>query len=69
MRRRLRRKKPTRSELIERKHGLEGEIRALMAELGRLEARNASTAGVQRRLDRLRDQQYRTRHEIDRTDP
>ena len=69
MRRWLRRTKPRRAELIERKHQLEGEIRSLEAELGRLEARSASTAGVQRRLDRLRDQQYRTRHEIDRADP
>ena len=69
MRRWLRRTQPTRSELIDRKHELEGEIRSLRAELRRLEARRASTSGIQRRIERLRDLHYRTRQEIDRADP
>jgi len=67
--RRARRKQPTRAELIERKHQLSGEIRALAAELRRVGARNESTAHIEGRLDRLRNLHYKTRQEIDRADP
>lgn len=67
--RRARRKQPTRAELIERKHQLSGEIRALAAELRRVGARNESTAHIEDRLDRLRNLHYKTRQEIDRADP
>ena len=69
MMRRARRRQPTRAELIDRKHQLEGEIRTQAAEIRRLRAQNKPTAHAESRLDRLRDLQYRTRQEIDRADP
>ena len=69
MRFRFGRKPLTRAELIERKHRLAGEIRSLEAERRQLAARHQPTAGVESRLDQLRNQHYRTRQEIDRADP
>lgn len=69
MRRWFRRTRPTRAELIERKHALEGEIRMVAAEVERLRARGVSAAGAEDRLARLRSRHYRTRQEIDRADP
>lgn len=69
MLRRTRRKNPTRAELIERKHELEGQIRTLAAELRRLEARNETTARVESELGRLRNRHYQTRQQIDRAAP
>lgn len=60
---------PGRRELVERKHALEGEINGLRAELRTRRARNEDASDVEARLARLRDQHYRTRLEIDRTDP
>ena len=58
---------PTRAELIERKHQLEGQIRVLAAELKRRRARGLSTGSLEARLDRLRTRHYETRLQIDRT--
>lgn len=69
MKRWPRRKQPTRAELIERKHALEGEIRMLASEVEQRRARGAATAGAEGRLSRLRSLHYRTRQEIDRADP
>lgn len=69
MMRLFRRKQPTRAELIERKHHLNGEIRMLRAEIRQLRARNEGTSDVETRLNRLQSLQYRTRHEIDRSEP
>ena len=69
MRRWIRGEKPTRAELIDRKHRLSGEIRAVTAALRRLEAQNGSTARLQGRLEQLQNLQYQTRQEIDRAEP
>ena len=65
----IRRHRPTRTVLKERKRQLEGEINALVAEIRRLERRGEQTASAEARLGRLRDLHYRTRLEIDRADP
>lgn len=54
---------------MERKHQLEGEINVLAAEVRRTGIRGAPTGDLQARLERLRDQHYRIRLQIDRTDP
>lgn len=69
MRRWLRRRPPTRAALIERKHALDGQIRMLAADIERRRARNEPTGQAENRLAQLRDLHYRTRLEIDRTDP
>lgn len=58
---------PTRAELIQRKHSLEGQINGLAAELKRLTARGKPTQSIEASLDRLRSRHYQTRLEIDRT--
>ncbi len=67
--RRRRRTRPTRAQLIETKHALEGEISALAAEVRRLRQRSANTSQAEARLEALRSRHYQTRLEIDRTDP
>ncbi len=64
-----RRKPPTRTALIERKHELDGQIRRLAAEIERRKARNEPTAEAENRIGRLRNLHYKTRLEIDRADP
>ena len=64
-----RRKPPPRAALIERKHELDGRIRALAAEIERRRARDEPTGRAENRIGRLRDLHYRTRLEIDRADP
>ena len=66
---RWRRNRPTRAELIDRKHELEGQIRTLAADVERRRARGQSAADVEHRLAGLRARHYRTRQEIDRADP
>ena len=63
----FRRKKPTRDELIERKHQLDGEIRMLAAEVKRLKARGADATAQEARLSVLRSNHHKTRLQIDRT--
>ncbi len=58
---------PTRRELIDRKHGLEGEIANLSAEVRRLHQRGADAASQENRLTRLRTEHYQTRLAIDRS--
>ncbi len=64
-----RRRTPTRAQLVERKHRLEGEINVLRAELRRLTRRGADTAEIERRLGQAQQLHHQTRLEIDRTDP
>lgn len=65
----LRRDRPNRAALIERKHELEGQIRLLATEVERLRNRDASTVHAESRLAHLRNLHYRTRQAIDRADP
>jgi hypothetical protein len=65
----MRRKRPSRSELVERKHRLEGEINVLRSEMRRRRGRGQSTGDVERRLARAQQQHVQTRLEIDRTAP
>ena len=65
----MRRRRPSRVELVDRKHRLEGEINVLRGELRRLLKRGHDTAAVEHRLARAQQQHYRTRLEIDRTAP
>ena len=60
------RRKPTKAELVEKKHRLEGEINVLSAEVRRRRSRGESTAETERRLERARTLHYQTRLEIDR---
>jgi hypothetical protein len=62
-------KAPTRAELIDRKHQLEGQINVLAAELKRLSARNEPVDNLESRLDQLRNRHHQTRLQIDRTGP
>ena len=59
---------PTRRQLIERKHQLEGEIRMLAAEVRRLRSRGADVASHESRLGRLRSEHHQTRLAIDRAE-
>ena len=63
------RKGPSRAELVDRKHQLEGQINVLAAELKRLGARGEPTDALEARLDQLRNRHHQTRLQIDRTDP
>lgn len=65
----MRRKRPSRAELIERKHRLEGEINVLRAELRSRMQRGDDTAAIERRLTQAQRRHYETRLEIDRTGP
>jgi len=65
----LKRKRSGRAELIERKHQLEGEIRVLVAELHRRQARNEAVGDIEMRLTEARNRHYQTRLEIDRAEP
>ncbi len=62
-----RRRKPSRQELIDRKHHLAGEIRALTAEVERRRKRGETVVDLERRLQTLRYQHHETRLRIDRT--
>jgi hypothetical protein len=64
-----RRRAPTRAELIERKHDVEGQIAGLMADIGRRHHRGLDASDLEARLSRLRNEHYRTRLQIDQTDP
>jgi hypothetical protein len=63
------RRSPSRAELVERKHQLEGQINVLAAELKRLSARGEPTDGLEAQLDQLRNRHFQTRLQIDRTGP
>ena len=73
MRARLRRwfarERPGRTELIERKHRLEGEIAMLSSQARQIRSRGDDASDVERRLSRAREQHYQTRLEIDRAEP
>lgn len=58
---------PSREELIDRKHRLEGEIRMLAAEVKRRRRRGASVPELEQRLAAMRHQHHQTRLQIDRT--
>ncbi|MCP4307691.1 MAG: hypothetical protein GY926_08235 [bacterium] len=62
-----RRSKPTRQELIDLKHRLEGEIRALAADVQRRRNRGAPVDEMEARLATMRHQHHQTRLRIDRT--
>lgn len=62
-----RRKRPGRTELVQRKHRLEGEINVLRSELRRRTGRGLDTADVERRLEQAQERHFQTRLEIDRT--
>ena len=62
-------KRGTRARLIEHKHDLEGQIAGLTAELRRAHNRGHDGERIERELNRLRDEHYRTRLRIDQTDP
>lgn len=63
------RRPPSRAELIERKHQLEGRINVLAAEVKRRRKSGEPVGDLEARLDHLRSRHYQTRLEIDRTDP
>lgn len=69
MRRWWQRSRPSRQELIQRKHQLAGEIRALGAEVERRRAQGEEVGDKERRLASLRHLHHQTRLEIDRTGP
>jgi hypothetical protein len=60
---------PTRAELIDRKHALEHEMRALATDLERRRSRGESVGDAEGRLARLRSRHYQTRLAIDRAEP
>jgi hypothetical protein len=60
---------PTRQELIDRKHELEGEIRSIAGEVQRQRSRGRDVAELEAQMARLRDQHHQTRMQIDRTAP
>ncbi|MEM9564110.1 MAG: hypothetical protein AAGA93_15930 [Actinomycetota bacterium] len=64
-----RRRRPSRGELIDRKHALEHEIRSLAADVRRRRSRNEPVADAEARLAGLRSRQYQIRLAIDRAEP
>lgn len=56
-----------RSELIDRKHRLEGEIRSLSREVERRRSAGRDVADMEARLASLQYQHHQTRLAIDRT--
>lgn len=60
---------PTRAELIERKHQLEGHINVLASEVKRRRKNGEPVGDLEARLDHLRSRHYQTRLDIDRTAP
>ena len=60
------RARPSRQQLIERKHQLEGEIRLLAAEVRRRRQRGAPVTDLEAKLSGLRHRHHQTRLEIDR---
>jgi hypothetical protein len=62
-----RRASPTRAELIERKHQLEGQINVLASELKRRSTQGEPTDSLETHLDQLRNRHHQTRLLIDRT--
>ena len=69
LRRLFTRERIGRTELIERKHRLEGEIAILASEARSRRQRGEDTGEVDRRLARARERHYRTRLDIDRAEP
>ena len=65
----MKRRRPGRAALIERKHQLEGEINVLSAELHRRRRRGDPTSDVEKRLEQARSRHFQTRLEIDRAEP
>lgn len=66
-RRRRNKTQLTRSDLIDRKHQLEGEIRSLAGEIRRRRSRGAAVDDLEARLAALRHKHHQTRLQIDRT--
>lgn len=60
---------PSRQQLIDRKHQLEGEIAALAAEVRRRRRRGVAVEDLETRLVTKRDRHHQTRLQIDRTAP
>jgi hypothetical protein len=67
MRKWRRRAQPSRQQLIDRKHQLEGEIRSLAAEANRRRKRGEPVTDLERRLETTRQRHHETRLRIDRT--
>lgn len=63
-----RRRRPTRTELIDKKHTLEGEISGVAADVQRAQRLGRNTGELETRLTRLRDEHYQTRLAIDRAE-
>lgn len=58
---------PTRAELIDRKHRLQGEIDQLNRRIRAGNQRGENTASLQARVERLQHEHLETRLRIDRT--
>lgn len=58
---------PTRAELIDRKHRLQGEIEQLNRRIRTAGERGDDVGSLQARVQRLRDEHHQTRLRIDRT--
>jgi hypothetical protein len=63
----FRRQRPSRQDLIDHKHQLEGEIRALASEVAKQRARGLDVDQLDARLARMRQRHHQTRLKIDRT--
>ncbi len=61
------RDQPTRAELIDRKHRLQGEIDQLNRRIRAGSQRGDDVGALQSRVSRLREEHMRTRLKIDRT--
>ena len=69
LRRLFQRERPGRTELIERKHRLEGEIAVLSSQARQIRSRGEDASDVERRLAQARERHYQTRLQIDRAEP
>lgn len=58
---------PTRAELIDRKHRLQGEIEQLNRRIQAGNQRGENTGSLQARVEQLRHEHHQTRLRIDRT--
>ncbi len=59
--------RPTRAELIDRKHRLQGEIEQLNRRIRAGVQRGDDVSSLQARVERLRHEHHQTRLRIDRT--
>ena len=60
---------PSRSELIDRKHRIAGEIRSARNEIQRRARQGEPVGELEHKLTQLESQHYETRLEIDRAEP